>query len=709
MRREAWCASALAMLAVTAHGQASSPATAATPVAGATDPATNPEKTHWWSFESDALLGGLGLESEGGLFRVGIWRTILDLRATGNVQDTTSDDYEDEKYYSYLTDEGLTVRNDGWYVLDPRLLTGTASVRFGWQQSRQDAGDQGTSQDGDLTDYYFNVTLLPEKPYNAMLKAAQSEFVTSHAGGGTTASTHSTHGATLYLRESSILREKEVAPYFSASLLSEQEDLDETTTNAGQQFRRDEQRDRLEFTAHNGFETGDLTVSLEQLDLENRINTNGSYRSRTADVSYSVDFGQNLTRHSDTQFNYNHRTGDFGSETLDLDEHLFFEHNAFLSSSLYYLLQDVDASDGSSTSQRLDGSVQYLPFLNVSTDVGAYGSRIDYDTGTVEAQGGYAGVTYNHGLPKGGVLTASLDGGLSYTDSELTSSAVPVVDSPYQAPPELGAGAGFVLNETDVVAETIVVFDVRGGARLATAVDVDYEIEVEGNRTKIVPLATSAVIQGGDPLEVSYSYLRDPSLESRVATQSYFVSADWDWITVSLSHDLTRQDPLSGQESTLLSDQDRTTLRVDLRRDWGDWRALGNARAARYRDERLNYDEVRLNENLTWRPSYDWQLTLDASQTQSKFLDSDRTNRHYDTRLGGTWHSRRGWWADGYLSWRTEQDTESETETVTESFLRVRRNWPQLTVSCSVSVGRRDRGPVQTTYENLQLNITRTF
>jgi len=158
-----------------------------------------------------------------------------------------------------------------------------------------------------------------------------------------------------------------------------------------------------------------------------------------------------------------------------------------------------------------------------------------------------------------------------------------------------------------------------------------------------------------------------------------------------------------------LSDQDRTALRVDLRRDWGDWRALGNARAARYRDERLNYDEVRLNENLTWRPSYDWQLTLDASQTQSTFLDTDRTNRHYDTRLGGTWHSRRGWWADGYLSWRTEQDTESETETVTEGFLRVRRNWPQLTISCSVSVGRRDRGPVQTTYENLRLNITRTF
>ena len=122
-----------------------------------------------------------------------------------------------------------------------------------------------------------------------------------------------------------------------------------------------------------------------------------------------------------------------------------------------------------------------------------------------------------------------------------------------------------------------------------------------------------------------------------------------------------------------------------------------------------SYDEIRLNENLTWRPSYDWQLTFDASQTQSEFVDSGRTSRHFDARLGGTWHSRLGWWADGYLTWRTEQDSEMVDETITEGFLRLRRNWPQLALSCSVGVGQRDRDTVKTMYENLQINITRTF
>jgi hypothetical protein len=250
---------------------------------------------------------------------------------------------------------------------------------------------------------------------------------------------------------------------------------------------------------------------------------------------------------------------------------------------------------------------------------------------------------------------------------------------------------------------------VRGGSRLPTELGIDYEVEVEGNRTKILPLVTSAVIQAGDPLEISYQHLTDPSLESRIGTQSYYVSGDWDWIAVALTYDVTRQDPLSGQQQTLLSDQKRTTLRVNLRKDWNEWRARGDVRAARYRDERLNYDEVRLNENLTWQPSYDWQLDLDANQTESRFIDTGRVSRYYDARLGGTWHSRRGWWADGYLSWRTEQDSQMLTETITEGYFRLRRNWPQLTVSCALGLGQRDRGTVQTTYENLQINITRTF
>jgi hypothetical protein len=686
--------------------QAGTPEEVQAPAAGARD---DSGAAGWWGLGTDKLFDGLGVDPAGGLFRLGQWRAILDLRASGNVQETTMPGYPAERFYSVLTDQGLTVRNDAWYLVDPRLMTGSASVRFGWQQSRQDAGEQASSNGGDISDYYLGVTLLPEKALNGRLQVSQSENVSTQGGGGMTTSRFASRGAALYLRESSILREKEIAPYFSATLQGTQEELDETTRNAGQVFRREERRDWFGFDAHNGFETADLTLGLEQVDLTNEIFPDGSYRSRSADLSYSLDFGEGLARHADLHANYNDRSGDFAVETLDMDANLFFEHSAYLSTRLFFLLQDVDSFSGSSRAQRADAGVRYQPYLNLATNLDAYISRIAYDTGDVDSEGASAGATYSHGIPAGGTLTLTVNGGLQYTDSQLTSGSVPIVDEPYQAPPVLGAGAGFFLNQTDVVTNTIVVFNVRGGGRLPTAVGIDYEVEVEGSRTRIVPLPTSAVIFGGDPLEVSYSHLVDPSLESRSINQSYSMTMDWTWIAVSLNHDVTRQDPLDGATPVLLSDQNRTTLRVDVRHDWNDWLGRANARAARYRDDRLNYDEFRLNESLTWRPGYAWQLAIDASQAESRFLDTGRVSRIFDARLGGTWSGRRGWWTDGYLTWRTQRDSSVPNETVTEGFVRVRRNWPQLTLSCAVGLGLRERGAVQTTYENLQVNITRTF
>jgi hypothetical protein len=715
--RKRWssCVPALTLAALASNAHAATPSTGDAPQpapehAEASSPAAQEaEDSKWWSFDQDAFLQGLGVESTNGTFGIGMWRTILDLRANGNMQQTTSPGFPDAEFYSYLTEQGITFRNLGWYLLDPRLLVGDASVRFGFQQARQDSGETRTGQGGDITDYYLNLTLLSEKPYTAMLRAARSEYVTSHSGGGTTASTVEMRGATLYWREASILREKEIAPYFSATLFGGQEDLREVTTNAGQRFERDEQRDRVRLDAHNAFLNSDLTLALEQVNLDNRIFPQASDRSRNADVTYSLDFGENLNWHADSHVHYNERTGDFDTDSLDGDVRFLFEHTAFFSSTASYLYQDSGSPLGKSTSQFASVGAQYLPFLNVTTNLDLSGSLTDLDGGTITTEGVSGGVIYDHSLPAAGTLTVSVNGALVDSDSQLDEAGVPVVDEAYQAPPELGAGAGFLLNQRDVITSTIVIVNVRDGARLPTTEGIDYVVEVLGDRTRIEPLATSAVIRGGDPLEITYVFLTDPSLKSRTTSQSYIVTTDWSWIAVTLSHDVTEQEPLDGTRSTLLSDQDRTMLQLLMRGDWNAWVGRATARVSRYRDDRLNYDEVRLNQNLTWRPSYDWQVGLDAGQSASSFVDTGRESRRYDARLSASWHSEHGWWADGYLSWRTLSDTEVEDETITEGYLRVRRNWPQLSLSCAVGMGQRDRGGVQTTYENLQINITRVF
>ena len=706
MKRAACCASALAWVSLACHGVAAAADAVATPAAAA---AAGGEQPSRWTWSGGSLRQALGFGSGAGLFRLGYWQNTVDVGANGNLQSTTSSDYPDADFYSYLLSQGITFRNQGFYVLDPRLLTGDASVRVGFLQSRQDASDLGTSQQGDITDYYLSTTLFGEMPYSANLSLAHAQYTTSQAGGGTTEASNTNQRAVLYWKETSFLRTREIAPYFSASLTASKEDLDETTSNAGQQFRRDESRESLQLEGHNGFETSDLSFSLERLDLDNRAYPLGSYSDQSANVTYSLDFGTNLNLHSDTYLYYEDRTGDFDLTTLDLEQHMFLEHSEYFSSNYYYLYQSTEALIATTTAQRAAAGVQYMPFLNVTTNADVFGSKLDLDTGTIDTAGASGGVSYNHGLPGNGVLTVSANGGMQYSNSQLQASAVPVFDESYQAPPQLGAGAGFTLNHPDVITETIVVVNVRGGGRVRATEGLDYVVDVEGNRTRIVPLPTSAVIQPGDPLEVSYLYVVDPSLESRLDSYSWYVGADWDWISVALTRDVTKQVPLSGQEQTLLSDQDRTVLQVNLVGDLGAWEARGYARASHFRDTRLMYDEIMLNESVWWRPGYSWYAGLDASQSETRYPESGRRSRYFLNRLSAAWRSERGWWADGFVSYRTNEDTDLIGETILEGFVRLRRNWPQFAFSLALGVGQRDSGNVKTVYQNVLLNVTRTF
>ena len=687
-----------------AAASAAPPAAAAAP-AGA--PGTAPHRP--WYALPDALTHTLGVDSWGDLFQVGLWQNTLDLSADGNVQKTTAPGAPDADFWSRITSEGLTVRNYGIGVVDPRLLSLDVSVRFAFEQESQDASGSGTSQSGDITDYYLIGTFLPEKPYNGSLLTSHAENVSTQSGGGTTESTLDTNSVTLNWREDSFLRTKEIAPYFSAMLQARDDRLNESTTSAGNRFERDEDRKMITLDGHNGFESSDLYFRYEDTDLQNQRVPDASYRSRYLDLSYSMDFGALLDRKSDTHLNYNERSASSDVENLNFDEYVFLQHSDYLSSNYTYNFTKTNSDSGDFSSHRIDAGVQYSPFLNVSTDLNGFGTRDQLGNGKTESYGTNGNATYNHALPASGRLLASFGAGLQYTDNQLDSAAVPVVDAPYQAPPQFGAGASFTLEHSDVIVDTIVVVDVRGGARLETTVDVDYEVIVEGGRTRIAPLPGSAVIQPNDPLQVSYQYVGDPSGKTESDSWSNYIVGDWDWIAVTFTHDQVNQKPLSGQENQQLADQNRTTLRLDLRKEWGAFRARADGTDSRYRDTNLKYDELRFNERLDYQASYYWQFGVSANQTSTDFIESDRQSDTREYRVSGTWTSKYGWLVDGWASYRTLDDNQLPSETLKEARVKIRRRWPQLDLYLQLGIGDRTRGDVDTKFADVHLTAVRQF
>jgi hypothetical protein len=666
----------------------------------------------WWKLDSAALRDAFGIDGWQDVFRFGRWQAAVDLDGYGNYQATDSPDQPDTKNWSRLTGQGVTVRNLGFSILDPRLLIGNATARFGFRQLGQmtDQDDVQRVGDSEVTDYYFDATLLAAKPYNATFMANRSEYVGTQSGGGVTASVTTAQAATFNLREDSLLRDRDLLNFFSASLDARDEHLTQRTRTAGNEFRRDEERRTLALEAHNGFEYGDLNFTLEDLELTNHLAPANDFHAVQANLNHSQDFGGLRNHRSDTRVSYSDRDGAFSVTTLDADQTFSLQHTDILSSSYGYAYSSNENAFARATSQFLTAGVGYLPFLNLSTGLQFFANQQSYHPGTIEGYGTYADVTYSHGIPGSGNLSVNLGGGYSVNDSQLPSGLVPVIDEAYQAPPEFGAGAGVELRNPDVVAESIVVVVVRDGSRLPTAEGIDYVIDVVGAVTRVVPLASSAVMLPGDPLQISYVYQVDPDLKSSVTSGSLQLVADWRWIAVTYSHDQTIQTPLSGDtESTLLGDQKRDTLRVDLRGDWGAWSARANSGLRRTRDTRVQYDEVRTGADFSWQPTWVWALNLNVSHGDTRFLDTGRTTRTSDVRLGGSWTTGSGWWGNGHVGYRTLDDSELLPETLVEARVQIRRSWPSLDLSVSCGVGERTRGEITTDSADVSARVSRQF
>ncbi len=721
MQRAAWIFLLMELVAIQSAGAGPESAGASGPVEPA--PAAPADSTaqgvsasnpgaalRWWSPENLLPLGDLGVESWADIPRLGTWAGSLDMSMDRNEQRTRAQDNTEFRSAGGLTTEGLTVRNQGFSLVDPRLLTGNAALRFALQQSHQEAGGLQTGQHGRLTGYNLDATLLGEQPYTTSLFANRSQSITTQVSGSSTRTENENRGLIFRWREHSVLRDREILPYFSATVQAREDHTQAVTTLADRVFRLDEQRSLIGIDGHNGSETADLNFRLEETSLENRMYPAGSYEGRIADLAYSRDFGPNRNRRWDSRLDYSSRNGASTMSIFNLDERLTIEHYQNLSTGYNYDFMQQVTDFGTATVQSAGMQLQHRLYNNLTSSLGVSSTQQALPNGNIDSKSGQAWFSYLHAIPWSGQLSAGLGGSLQVTDSQLQSSQIPVINAPYLAPAALGAGASILLNESFVVPGSILVVDVRGGARLPTSEGIDYLVVVEGNRTRILPQPTSLVILPGDPLEVSYFYNLSPSLKFQTKSRSFTLAADWRWIGVSVAHDESLQTPLSEGDSRFLTNRRVDTARVDLRGYWDTVQARGDGTVTRYNYTQLVYDEVRFGQHVTYSPREDLLLSLSANQSHADYqFPQQRQTEGSTVRLDADWVSRSGWLTTAYVSRRVLRDTQMPTDTVTEAAVRLQRRWARLSVSGAFTLAERTRDALQTTAASFHLSAIRDF
>jgi hypothetical protein len=654
-------------------------------------------------------LRDIGLASWTDAFQRGRWRGNIGLSFNGQREKSLVDG-AGQSFSSRIFDESVTVRNEEFGLIDRRLMSGTIGLTAGVQQFRQTVDNMKSSEHEKLLGYDFDLAFLSETPYRSNIYANRSQSTTALISGGTSETEAENRGIILRLGENSILRDREILPYFRASLEAVQEHDKETTRIADQILRREDRRESVMLSAHNGTETSDLNFRYVASRLKDYINDASSYQDQTVNVNYSLDFGPTLNRRWDSSIDYYTRRGSdsLSLSNVNVSEALTIDHYANLSSSYNYQYNRQESPDGTVASQSAGMQVQHRLYDNLTTSAGVSGSKQTLPTGNADSKGGQLSFSYNHGIPWQGHMVGGIGGSYFINASHVPGGTVPVVDAPYTAPPSLGAGAGFALKDSFIDVSTISIVDIKGGARIPTAAGVDYLVVVDGLKTTIQPLPTSVVIMPNDLLQVSYIYEVPPDLKYRITTRSANLGLYWRWISLDFSHDESDSTPLSGGDSSLLVSNRQDSARLSLNGAWDNLQARGDARVLRYDGNIIAYKSATLDEFVDYAVTPELSLALSANQYRTDYTLPVRKVTGRSIRLDANlaWE---GWLANAYALQRNYTDTEIQPEKYQEAGFKLHRRWLKLELTTAVYANRRWRGGTETQNATVQITVVRQF
>jgi hypothetical protein len=599
----------------------------------------------------------------------------------------------------------LDIRNNGFFLLDPRFLSGSLGLDLDVFQEQQSTDGTEESRDGRLRGYQFDAGVLTATPYSGRVFANRNENIVTREFGGRSEFAFENRGATFLLREDSILRDKGVY-YFSSTLGARQERTQEKTVVLDQRIERDEQRNIVTFDANKGFQTADLKLRLEITDAEDNLFPQRTFRSEVGNLDFSMDFGPGLNRRWDSRVYYFNRTQNTPLTLITVDENLRIDHHQDFFTGYRYLLSRQEATTGETASQTGTFRAHQRHYGNLTSDYFLLGQQEDLPNGERTKGAGEADFNYRRTFSPGRRVFARFGGRYQLDENDLTSDRIDVIDEPHTAPSPLNIG--FLLNNPFVVASTIVVVDVTQG-NVTTTLGVDYDIVAEGDFTRIIPLSTSAIIQAGDALVVSYTF----EVASRIefSTVSWWISggADFQWIAFSYAHERSDQNLLAGEDNQFLDDRRLDTAQVELRGNWQAVDGRANLTYSKLDSELLSYSRWQLSEFVSYRPRFDLMVRLNADNTYTNFTLPERETDTQSVRVTLDWFTPGGWRVSGFVGTRKFVDDLTPTEKFRDAGVKARRTYGRLEIAPSLIWSDRERGPVENTETRFELRAIRRF
>lgn len=637
--------------------------------------------------------------------------------------------------------ESLRLNHSGFYVLDPRLFTGSAGVQIGLDQSHTSgAVDASTSN---FIGYNLNGEFLSQKPYPITIYANRSQSKSNQAFGWRTEGTLESRGVSVRLKEDSILKDWGV-PWFSADFNARQDHNRDTTTFLDRSLRRDETRRQVDFSARKGYTTADLNFRYQASQLTNALLAQPDHQNQSAGVAYSLDFGPGLNRHFDADLSYSDSGGLTPTTTVAGSSHVQLTHSRNLSTDYRYKFNRQHLGEQSALQQDVSAALAHQLYTNLNSNVSVSSSHYTVDTGVITSQSVALAQSYRHSLPGNGGLSVNWSGGRSLSTSQLDVGYIQVNAEKHVAPAVFTSGNGFDLDHAFVVSGSITVINVKGGGSVVLGPGEDYDIVVQGSRTRIEPRFGSLLVGPNDPLEINYVYQVDPNSQHETRNLGFGAGVDYGWVRVSYRHQQSTQTPLKGEGLFLSSSRSDTVLmtlrgtvygiasdasvshsrsvaterfndavetqtQFDLHGVWHDFDGQGTAAFNQYRAVDLAYDRRALSATLIWTARYDLNLVFAVSANDMQYLSTARQDSTRAARGSLSWNAGGGLTLVAFAEARNHSDGVAEAETVLQ--LGARTFWllGKLSVSSGVAYDRWVKGGSSSNGMRFDVSAVRSF
>jgi hypothetical protein len=644
------------------------------------------------------------------VFRLGTWEGSVE-GVFSFTRDDTKTGGQHSRLDDILTEERLNIRNNGAYILDPRIVTLSLGASVGlFQDHFSFEGDSRTNL-GTLWGYDLFAGVLPDQPLSLNVFASRDQSVISRELAGRTESTTESRGATLFSRSF----------YIPSTLTVRQELLDEETSIANVVARRLEQRDIFRYEGRRGWIDSELGLLYEFIDDTDRVNQSFSFRSHDAQANYTLDFGEELNRHWDSTLRFYTRTGLFETTVWTADESLRVDHTDQLRTDYRYSFIRTDAANGANTTHTAIARLEHQLYESLTTTASLDGVRQTFPQGERDSVRGRVGWVYRKRLPLGGQLTAGLGGSLQYEDDRFNTTEVSISQESHTA------GSPFALpiplDNPFVVASSVVVTKTAigplplgcippSGPPVPLVVGTDFTLETTGDITQIAPIACSGTTIGinpGDTIAVDYHFTVSPARSFLTEQWNADLSVDYHWIRVYFLHDQSNQTLISGRDGRFLTDQISDTIGAELRYDSSRLHASLVGEARRVRSTQIDYDTLRGSGFADFAILPELTFRLNADYTFTEFSHPSRETRNLSARAGLTYTLGATLFADASAGYRRFEDTAQATDQLFEARLQVRWLFRKLEIVPSLEFFDRERGDTTSTEYRAMLRTIRRF